>query len=160
MDELTRHEPMRREHRRRAGLSMIEVMMALSILAGGLLVMLSMQIQAMNGGRHGRNATEAAQIAQAQMARLHHQDFTTLAATGGWTVVVPVTGAVTGGGGAAASTGQQYQLDWMVSQNPDPNPAIIADTWQIDVRVRWADPNARPGVPLRSYVISSIRYDD
>lgn len=137
---------------------MIEVMLALSILAGGLLVMLTMQIQAMRGGRHGRNTTEAARIAQDQMEVLHHQDFTTLVLTGGWTPVVPRNGAVTGGGVAAQA--QAYQLDWIIRANPDPNPLITADTFQFDVRVRWADPNARPNTPLRSYVISSIRYDD
>ena len=152
MDEL--------KHQRRtlAGLSIVEVMMALTILAGGLLVMLTMQIQAMKGGRHGRNATEAARFAQNQMEILHHQPFAGLAPTGGWTAAVPLAGVVTGGGVAAQA--QQYQLDWTIAQFIDPNPALQADTFQFDVRVRWADPNAPAAAPLRSYVISSVRYND
>ncbi|MBW2397169.1 MAG: hypothetical protein JRG95_23210 [Deltaproteobacteria bacterium] len=152
MDEL------KPDRRALAGLSMVEVMMALTILAGGLLVMLTMQIHAMKGGRHGRNATEAARFAQNQMEVLHHQPFGGLAATGGWTAVVPLTGFVTGGGAAAQA--QQYQLDWTIAPFVDPNPALQADTFQFDVRVRWADPNAPAASPLRSYVISSVRYND
>ncbi|MCP3985188.1 MAG: hypothetical protein GY723_12420 [bacterium] len=152
MDEL------KRKRRGLAGLSLVEVMMALAILAGGLLVMLTMQIQAMKGGRHGRNATEAARIAQNQMEVLHHQPFAGLAATAGWTAAVARTGVVTGGG--VGAQGQQYQLDWTVAAFVDPNPSLQADTFQFDVRVRWADPNAPAGAPLRSYVISSIRYND
>lgn len=152
MDEL------KRERRTLAGLSMIEVMLALTILAGGLLVMLTMQIQAMKGGRHGRNATEAARFAQNQMEVLHHQPWAVLAATAGWTAAIPLTGSVTGGGAGAQA--QQYQLDWTIAPFVDPNPALQADTFQFDVRVRWADPNAPVGAPLRSYVISSVRYND
>ncbi len=137
---------------------MIEVMVALAILAGGLLVMLTMQIHAMRGGRHGRTATEAARIAQNQMELLTHQSFATLAVTPGFTAPVNVNGVVTGGGPGAAP--QVYQLSWAISPNPDPNPQLAADTLQLDVRVQWADPNSPPGAPLRSYVISSIRYDD
>ena len=144
--------------RGRAGLSIIEVMLALTILAGGLLVMLTMQIQAMGAGRHGRNTTEAARIAQNQMEVLHHQPFAGLALTGGWTAPVLRTGVVTGGGPGAVA--QQYQLDWTIAQNIDPNPALQADTFQFDVRIRWADPNAPAAAPLRAYVISSIRYND
>lgn len=151
-------DQLKRSHRREAGLSIIEVMLALTILTGGLLVMLTMQIQAMGAGRHGRNVTEAARIAQNQMEVLNRQPFAGLAVTGGWTPVVPMVGVVTGG--AAGSQGQAYQLDWTIGLNLDPNPLIQGDTFQFDVRVRWADPNARPGVPLRVYVISSIRYND
>ncbi|MAE96862.1 MAG: hypothetical protein CL910_19615 [Deltaproteobacteria bacterium] len=163
MDELTRRgQPSpalsAQRLRRSSGLSMIEVMIALTILAGGLLVVLTMQIQATRAGRHGRNATEASRIAQNQMEVLNNQDFTTLAVTGGWTPVVAVNGVVTGG--PATAVPQAYSLDWMVSANPDPNPSITADTFQVDVRVRWTDPNAPAGTPQRAYVISSIRYDD
>ena len=140
--------------RRRAGLSMIEVMIALAILAGGMLVMLSLQIQATRGGRHGRNTTEAARVAQNQMEVLNNQDFTTLV-TGGPALV---NGIVTGG--PATAVPQSYTVNWTVSPNPDPNPLLAADTRQVDVRVTWTDPNAPAGTPQRAYVISSIRYDD
>ncbi len=150
--------PSLRRRKRSAGLSMVEVMLALSILAGGLLVMLTMQIQAMRQGRHGRSTTEAARVAQNQMELLHHQAFGTLALTGGWTAAQNVNSTAVMSGPAGVP--QVYLLDWMVSNNPDPNPLVTADTFQVDVRVRWTEPNAPAGAPQRSYVISSIRYDD
>lgn len=162
MDQLRRcsqrsEAPPMHRRRRRAGLSMIEVMIALAILAGGMLVMMSLQIQATRGGRHGRNTTEAARIAQNQMEVLNNQDFTTLVPAG-WTPVTGVNGIVTGGGPAAVP--QAYSLDWQISANADPNPSITADTFQLDVRVRWTDPGSPAGTPQRAYVISSIRYND
>lgn len=146
-----------RRRRRSAGLSMVEVMLALSILAGGLLIMLTMQIQAMRGGRHGKSTTEAARFAQDRMEELNHRAFAGLV-VGGWNVEPALNGTVTGGQGGGVA--QVYTRDWRVSVNPDPNPLIQGDTRRLDVRVRWNDANAPPGAPQRSYVISSIRYDD
>lgn len=147
-----------RRRRRNSGISMVEVMMALAILAGGLLVMLTMQIQAMKGGRHSRNATEAARIAQNQMEILNHQSFATLVATPGFTAPTVVNGVMTGGGAAAVP--QVYNLSWAITANPDPNPLVTADTFQFDVRVNWVDPNASPNTPPRTFLLSTIRYDD
>ncbi len=148
-----------RRRRRDGGISMVEVMMALAILAGGLLVMLTMQIQAMKGGRHSRNATEAARIAQNQMEILNHQSFATIVATPGFTAPTVVNGSMTAGATVAAVP-QTYNLSWAITANVDPNPQIVADTFMFDVRVNWVDPNASPNTPPRTYLLSTIRYDD
>ena len=56
-------------------MTLLEVMIALAVLAMGLLAMLAMQISAMRGGKYGRHTTEAAQLARDQMEYLHRLDW-------------------------------------------------------------------------------------
>ncbi len=55
---------------RRAGFSLIEVMIAMTILAFGLLGMALMQIHALQQGTRGRHTTSAAQIARDQYEQI------------------------------------------------------------------------------------------
>ena len=56
--------------RRAGGFSLLELMLAMSLLALGLLVLAGMQLQAMRGGSSSRRASEAAAIAQVRMESL------------------------------------------------------------------------------------------
>jgi prepilin-type N-terminal cleavage/methylation domain-containing protein len=141
--------------RGRAGLTMIEVIVALAILAGGLLTMLTMQISAMRGGRQGRDHTEAARIVQDQMEFLHRVDFTDpQVAPQAWTPLVAVAGAVTGGAGGGAQVAQVYSVQYRVQATADPNLRLI------DVRATWVEPGAPAGAPPRRYAVSSLRHND
>lgn len=132
---------------RTSGFTLIEIMIALVILAFGLLAMAVMQIQAMNGGRSGRHSTQAAVLARDRMEIFQRVAWTDplLAATA-WTAPVTVNKAPIGGTG----TEQSYSVSWRVT---DVDPAWIKN---VDVRVTWNEPNSAP----RTMTISSVRYND
>jgi type IV pilus assembly protein PilV len=127
---------------RREGLTLIEVMIALTILAFGLLTMAAMQLEALRGGRSGQVDTFATTLAQDRMEDLQQRAWThaDLAATGNWTAAVSRT---------HPSSGQSYLLDWRVTD------LVAGWTRTIDVRVRWDGPKR----PNRSRTLSSIRYN-
>lgn len=130
---------MARENRRRrsGGMTLIEVMIALSMLGVGLLTLAVMQLEATRGGRTGRVDTVASAIAQDQMERLQRQPWTALAPTS-WTPPVSQT-----------EQGQEFQVSWRIAN-------LVTDwTRTIDVRVTWDGPQRSN----RSRVLSSIRYN-
>ncbi len=53
--------------RRTRGLTLLELLIALSVLSVGLLGMLAMQTQALQGSRHGKNVSEAARFGEEQI---------------------------------------------------------------------------------------------
>jgi Tfp pilus assembly protein PilV len=140
-------------------MTLLEVMIALAILAVGLLAMLAMQVSAMRSGKYGRHTTQAAQLARDQMEYLHRLDWadaeiapqawtppTFLGQAGLWTVQVE------------SATGFQQEMTYNVSYRVtnDANP----DLRLVDVRVTWTEMNAPAGAPPRRYAMSTIRHDD
>jgi len=124
------------------GLTLIEVMIAFSILAVGLLSLAAMQLSALKGGRGGQIDTYATTLAQDKMEELRRTAWASagLTATGNWTAGQAVPHSY---------NGQAYTLDWRVTN-------VVADwTRSIDVRVRWDSPNR----PNRSRTLSSIRFN-
>jgi len=124
------------------GFTLLEVMIALSILAIGLLTLSAMQIRALSGGRSGKTDAFAITIAQDKMEDLGRKAWThgDLNPTGNWATAQTVNDGI---------GGQSYTLDWRVTD--------IVATWtrSIDVRVVWNEP--RRG--NRNRLISSIRYN-
>jgi Tfp pilus assembly protein PilV len=117
-------------------------MIALTILAVGLLTLATMQLEALRGGRSGQIDTFATTLAQDKMEDLQRISWThgDLAATSNWVAAQTATHSV---------NGQTYLLDWRVND-------VLADwTRSIDVRVRWDAPKR----PNRSRILSSIRYN-
>jgi type IV pilus assembly protein PilV len=132
----------RRREQRSTGLTLIEVMIALSILAVGLLTLSSMQLQALRAGRGGKTDTIATTFAQDKMEDLRRKPWThaDLAPNGTWTTAQTLTSGV---------DGQTYLLDWRVTD-------VVANwTREIDVRVRWSSPKH----PNRVRIFSSLRYN-
>jgi Tfp pilus assembly protein PilV len=121
---------------------MIEVMIAFTILAVGLLSLAAMQLSALQGGRGGHVDTYATTLAQDKMEELRRTAWAApgLAATGNWTAGQAVTHVY---------NGQAYVLDWRVTN------VVVDWTRSIDVRVRWDAPNR----PNRSRILSSIRFN-
>jgi type IV pilus assembly protein PilV len=132
----------RRRARASGGLTLIEVMIALTILAVGLLTLATMQLEALRGGRSGQTDTFATTLAQDKMEEIQRMSWShgDLAATGNWTTAQTTTHPV---------NGQSYLVDWRVND-------VLADwTRSIDVRVRWDGPKRAN----RSRTLSSIRYN-
>lgn len=144
--------------RARAGLSLLEVMIAMTILAVGLLGMLSMQLNAMSATSTGRHVTDAARIGLDQLETLKYQSWASTPVTG-WTAPIVVTGpeaiapaAVVAG--APAPNPQAYNVSWRIS-----GVVGLTDARQIDVRVTWREPGDSPAMPLRRYAVSSFKYN-
>jgi Tfp pilus assembly protein PilV len=135
-------------------MTLLEVMIALAVLALGLLAMLAMQISAMRGGKYGRHTTEAAQLARDQMEFLHRLDWDDAAMSPiNWTApaAIPVT--------VQSAAGDQQEMIYNVSHRIR-SDATDANLRLVDVRVTWTEMNAPPGAPPRRYAISTIRHDD
>jgi prepilin-type N-terminal cleavage/methylation domain-containing protein len=135
--------------RKRAGFSMIEMMLALTILAGGLLAMLTAQVSALKQGKYGRHATEAAQVARDQMEYLLRLPWAAAAVQPtNWTVATPVS--LTFQDEAGAVQQQVFNVSWRIQV-----AAFSTDIRSIDVRVLWTEAEATAGLATRRYVLSS-----
>jgi len=137
--------------RRRAssGFTLLEVVIALGILAFGLLGLAALQIQALGQGREGRHVDKAAVIAQDRMEDLQRLDFDSAAMdpTGGWQLVRTVTEDV--GSGAGTQVEMTYQVEERIADN------VVGATKNVNVRVTWNEPDR----PNRQVVVSSVRFD-
>ncbi len=140
-----------RRRRSARGFTLLEVMIALGILAVGLLSVAAAQLYAMRGGSSGRHSSRAAVVAHSQLENFQRIAFSDagLAATGGVFVAAPTpidTVVQTPDGNAVEMT---YTLSWRIAD-------LDAARKSIDVRVTWNEPN-RPG---RQLVLSTVRHND
>jgi prepilin-type N-terminal cleavage/methylation domain-containing protein len=133
-----------------AGFTLIEVMVALGILAAGLLTVAAAQLYAMQGGSTGRHSTEAAAFAHTKLENLQRMAFddAELADTAGaWAPAEIETNTVQTT--PIDIVEMTYTVEYRVD-DIDPNLKAV------DVRVTWDEPK-RPG---RSLTLSSQLHDD
>jgi len=132
----------------------MEAVVALSILAIGLLAMLGMQLQAVRQSEWGRHTTEAGRIARDQLEMFSRLSWTDpqLQDTN-WTALVPVDITVQSSQGTLQ--GQRFNVQSRITT--DPGNAFLR---QIDVRVLWTEADQAAAAPPRRYAVSSIRYND
>jgi len=130
---------------RRAGFSLIEVMVAMAILGVGLLAIAGAQLHAMQGGRSGRHTSTASLLAQAKMEELQRARWTSIPAAAWQTT--PVNVQVDDGGGAQVE--QAYNVSWRITD------LVLGQTRALDVRVTWNEPNR----PNRIVTYSSVRFN-
>lgn len=136
----------RRDGRRCEGFTLIEVLIAFTILAGGLLVIAAMQLHALRGGRSGRHTSQAVQVAEDQIETFQWLPYASLSNTVGFQGANVVTEVVDG---STTQIEQSYTVDWQISD------AIPGYTKNIDVRVTWNEPD-RTG---RTLEMSTRRYN-
>ncbi len=136
-------------HRSEDGFTILEVMIAVGILAFGLLTLAVMQLQALKQGSQGRHSHDAAAIARSfleQTQRIPWTDLTTAQGAGTWTAPnwAGATGTVDAeiedASGATATT-KTYTVEWRVSNvldaSSNPRPCLR----DIDLRVTWPEEN-------------------
>jgi type IV pilus assembly protein PilV len=131
----------------RGGFTLLEVMLALSILAFGLLGLAAMQLYAMQGRSSGRHSTFAATLAQTHMDELQRRNWTTVTDTGGAWLTQTRNNLVTDNTGNRVE--QAYTLNWRITDD------VVGVTRLVDVRVTWTE----EGDNDRAYSLSSIRYN-
>ncbi len=132
-----------RRVRRSDGFTLLEVMLALTLLGIGLLSLAAMQLIALDYGSRGRHQTQAAAVAEAQMEGLMRRRWTNLAPTGGWTAPITQDNVMQGG------VEQSYDVSWRIAD------ADAGRTRTIDVLVEWDEPSR----PNRRYALSSMRFN-
>lgn len=130
----------------RSGFTLLEVLLAMSILAFGLLGLAAMQLHAMKGRASGRHTTFAATVAQTHMDELQRRRWTTVTDTGGAWVSQARNEIVQDG---ADQVEQAYTLNWRITDE------VANVTRLLDVRVTWDE----PGRANRAYALSSIRFN-
>ena len=142
--------------RARLGLSLIEVMIALTILAVGLLGALAMQTQALTSTNTGRHVSDAMRVGLDQLELLRSQGWAATPVTGGFTAPVVTDGAdaIAAPMLGPAIVPQTYNVSWRVQA-----VAGLTQVRQIDVRVTWREPGDDPGMPVRRYAVSSFKFN-
>jgi prepilin-type N-terminal cleavage/methylation domain-containing protein len=150
---MARQARSRSRARRRAGFTLLEMMLALVILAGGLLAMLSVQVQALKQGRFGRHTSEAMQIARDQMELLMRLPWDAPGAQPtAWTAPAPIDVTVQSDGGAVVQ--QTFNVSWRISAAGfEPNARMV------DIDVTWTESDVNAGFERR-YVLSSVKNNE
>jgi prepilin-type N-terminal cleavage/methylation domain-containing protein len=150
MEELMRRRrtPIPRRAGARAGFTLVEVTIALGILAVGMLSLALMQLHAMRAGSQGRHTSQAAVVARDQLERFQRLNWADMGPTAGWTAPVNVTNVVQAT--PANRIEQTYRVQWRITD------LVAGRTRNVDVRVAWNE--AEQNNP-KTLTFSSVRYN-
>jgi type IV pilus assembly protein PilV len=139
---------------RSRGFTLVESMIALTILAIGLLAMLGLQMQALRQSEWGRHTTEGARIARDQLETFNRSPWgSAVMQPTAWTANTSVARDVQMVNGTR--TEQAFDLQWRITAD-----AGDANLRHIDVRVQWREQDQDPNSPSRRYAVSSMRYNN
>ncbi|HIG70117.1 MAG TPA: prepilin-type N-terminal cleavage/methylation domain-containing protein [Myxococcales bacterium] len=130
--------------RQRAGLTLVEIMVAMVVLSFGLLGVAAMQVRAITEGSGGRHLSDASAIARNRVEALVRQDW--------------AAGALADSGGAFTAPVNVALLDQTYGQAERITDIVVplpgtTQIKMIEVRITWND-QKRLG---RSVVLSSAR---
>jgi prepilin-type N-terminal cleavage/methylation domain-containing protein len=104
-----------------SGFTLIEILIAISILSIGLLAVASMQVSAIRGNSHARHVTEGVTLAQDKLEELLYLSYTHADLSAGHhTDLYPP---------------ENHAITWDITDGPNINPNVIANTKLIVVMV-------------------------
>ncbi|MHA7837362.1 MAG: type IV pilus modification PilV family protein [bacterium] len=133
----------RREARRRGGVTLVEMMIAMVVLAFGLLGVAALQVRAITESSGGQHLSSASALARNRIEAMHRLDWSDadLNDSGGaWSAPTPVT-----------AMDQTYLLSERVTDDAGTPAATTLKS--IEVRAQWSDGKRQN----RSVVLSSAR---
>ena len=132
--------------RSKLGFTMVELMVAMTIMGFGMLTIAAAQIGTMRGSRSGKNLSTAVVVAQNEMEGLIRLGWSALPAVA-WTTPAKTTSQVD-------SSVEILDQDYMVSRRVT---ELVADSIRsVDLRVSWNDPNTG----TRNYSVTTLRFND
>ena len=150
-----------RHERGSQGFTLIEVMLALVILAVGMLTLAVMQLQALKQGSQGKHTGDATAIARSfleQTNRLPWSVLSTAQTAGGWQTPgadwpgqPASTVTVNRPDGLAASTEHTYTITWQVT-DIGAAPVCLRD---VQVKVSWTEDGSSTA---KQHIIGTRRY--
>lgn len=147
---------MRRLPRKGArGFTLVETMVAMVILAFGLIAMLAMMTAAMAGGRVGKHATDASRIARDQLEEFQRLDWNDakMLPTGGFTAPEMVASDIEYAG--VAQQEMAYGRSWRITNHPTDTALRL-----VDVVVTWQEGDDLVNAPIRRVAMSTARYNN
>jgi type IV pilus assembly protein PilV len=112
------------------GFSLLEILIAITILAIGLLALAELQITAIQGNAFSGRTTDATTLAQDALEQLMTLDYTDADLNDG----LHPPGSQAQVSGTQQVQGGNYTISWDVTEN-----SPIADTKTVDMTVTWSD---------------------
>jgi Tfp pilus assembly protein PilV len=149
-----------RSRLRRDGFTLVELMIAFTVFAFGLIAVMMMQIQAMKDGTMGRHRTGATMLAQDQIELVQNMPFSDsdldVMDPVAWTTVPWINGGQPDEGQVTASVstpnGDVSEVTYTVSYRvqaddpSDPNPSLRL----VDLEVTWTEDGVSNNKPTRT----------
>ena len=139
------------------GFTLVEVMVAMGILAFGLLTLAAMQLHALQQSASGRHGGDASAVARTHLEQVHRLPWGDLDEAidawvpPSWSGSASVVNTLVAMPGGQTAIEHAYDVDWRVSEIG--TSGCLRD---IEVRVRWAEPS-RPDPKQR--VVATRRYN-
>jgi prepilin-type N-terminal cleavage/methylation domain-containing protein len=145
--------------RRRSGMTLIEVMIAIALLAVGVAGMIAIQVLAMRDEAIAREDNEASRIVRDVLEQVQRMPFASVPATGGYEDPAWIANAGYDPGEVAVKVQTPaggeidqllYQVSWRVTA-----VAGQASLRNVDVQVAWTDAADR----AQTYTASTLKYN-
>jgi len=153
------HRAVPRAGRARAGMTLIEVMIAVLLLAVGVAGMIAIQVLAMRDEAIAREDNEASRIARDVLEQIQRMPFTQVAPTVGYVQPAWISNAGYNNGEVPVQVQQPdggvvdqnvYTVSWKIT-----NVAGQTSLRNVDIQVAWIDAAEHP----QTYTASTLKYN-
>ncbi len=131
----------------KAGFTLIEVLVAIFMIAFGCLVAIQMQVVAMGSGTQADNLTVASLLAETQMELFRSQRMTDLKAGATYLCCTRLGDCQTRPQNDACGGSSPYKLDTEIFSNEPTSRSMT-----LKVRVDWQDANGKRGMDYRAAI--------